>query len=396
MVFDDLNGDELRAGLPRTYRYFASKGTVFPNYICENPQCGPARGTLLTGRASHNGIRTNAGAAAGIDGPTIVNRLKSVNYRTALFGKYLNGYGRGTPTGWDHFDTESGGDNKHTNEGEYITDYYKRVVLRWLDQNNKGSRFVYVAPHTPHTPFIPARRHQHLFKGFKARRGRPSFNEEDVSDKPLVVRTLPKVNEGRLNRIGRKRLQMLRSCDEMIMRIIAKQKQQNRLQNTFFVIVSDNGFLLGDHRLETKGRPYDASIRVPMLAMGPGLGKGETSQRLVAVQDVATTAAKVARVKLERTDGRDFRQGRSRNRTHVLIQRYSKNLGWFGLRSLDYLYVEHPTGEKEYYDLRKDPNELDNLLANWKGHTPRLSQQRQNMLTSQLRAAKGCRGATCP
>jgi hypothetical protein len=80
----------------------------------------------------------------------------------------------------------------------------------------------------------------------------------------------------------------------------------------------------------------------------------------------------------------------------VLIQFYYAGASWLGLRGKSFLYVERPTGEREYYDYTTDPNELTNLLADWEGHAPQLSGERQFQLATQLRAAIGCKGATCP
>jgi arylsulfatase A-like enzyme len=189
---------------------------------------------------------------------------------------------------------------------------------------------------------------------------------------------------------------MLRSCDEAIVSVANTLRKQKRLRSALFIVVSDNGYMLGEHRLETKGTPYDASLRVAMRAMGPGIASRQTSDRLVAVQDVATTIARVAGVRYARTDGRDFRPGKSPDHEHVLIQYYGSGESWIGLRGKDFLYVERPTGELEYYDRTTDPDELNNLLADWEGHEWQLDGAQRLQLFTKLRAAVGCKGATCP
>ncbi|HKC29225.1 MAG TPA: hypothetical protein VKB75_14525, partial [Jatrophihabitans sp.] len=56
------------------------------------------------------------------------------------------------------------------------------------------------------------------------------------------------------------------------------------------------------------------------------------------------------------------------------------------MRATDFLYVEYVTGEREYYDLRRDPSELNNLA-------PKLSAVRLQALHKQLISLERCHGA---
>ena len=189
VILDDMNDDEWDA-LPRT-RGLLQRGTAFPNYICENPVCGPARASLLTGRASHNtGVASNQQAGGGLTARTIARVLQSHGYETAFIGKYLNRYKPNRAPGWDYFATALGGGNKLF-KGDYIVDYQREEAVRWLTKTRGKPRFLVLAPNAPHAPFVPARRHRRTFRNFTLFPG-PAFNESDISDKPSMVRILPR------------------------------------------------------------------------------------------------------------------------------------------------------------------------------------------------------------
>ncbi len=66
------------------------------------------------------------------------------------------------------------------------------------------------------------------------------------------------------------------------------------LTNTYIFFTSDNGFMLGQHRLRTgKSVPYEESIRVGMAVRGPGVPHGEQREQLCGNVDIAPTLAEI-------------------------------------------------------------------------------------------------------
>ena len=88
-------------------------GIDFANYFITNSLCCPSRSSILTGKLPHNtrvltNTRPNGGYAGfnanGNREATIALALQRAGYRTAMMGKYLNGYeptADGPPPGWD-------------------------------------------------------------------------------------------------------------------------------------------------------------------------------------------------------------------------------------------------------------------------------------------------------
>jgi N-acetylglucosamine-6-sulfatase len=110
VMTDDMAEADL-AKMPNVQRLLVRQGTTFTDAVDSYPLCCPARATFITGQYAHN---------HGVDGNfhpfgwygmkdranTLPSWLQSAGYRTAMIGKWLNGYGsrdqRGeVPAGFD-------------------------------------------------------------------------------------------------------------------------------------------------------------------------------------------------------------------------------------------------------------------------------------------------------
>jgi arylsulfatase A-like enzyme len=86
------------ATMPNVRHLLAAKGTTFANAVDSFPLCCPSRATFITGQYAHNhGVIGNFypyGWYGMKDRKNILpSWLQKVGYRTALIGKWLNGYG---------------------------------------------------------------------------------------------------------------------------------------------------------------------------------------------------------------------------------------------------------------------------------------------------------------
>jgi arylsulfatase A-like enzyme len=86
------------AKMPNVRRYLAAKGTSFSNAVDSFPLCCPSRATFITGQYAHNhGVLGNFHPFGWYGMKRRANILPAwlqrSGYRTALIGKWLNGYG---------------------------------------------------------------------------------------------------------------------------------------------------------------------------------------------------------------------------------------------------------------------------------------------------------------
>jgi N-acetylglucosamine-6-sulfatase len=422
LVFaDDMMLEDMIA-VPRTRALVGGKGATFDNAFVGVSLCCPSRATILTGRYPQNtGVYTNNGTNGGYqtfkenggEASTIGTWLRQAGYRTAYIGKYLNGYPARNkylvPPGWDRWvspthNFEQQFDYYLNVNGEiqffgrdpndYATDVLGRKAIDFIEQVSKRDKpfLLVLSPFAPHDPAVSAPRHATLYRDARLPRT-PAHLERDVRDKPWFYR-LPPLSPAQWKTIVhgyRQRLRSLAAVDEMVEAIIDKLRSLSRLDSTYVVFTSDNGFKLGHHRLGvSKMTEFDSDMRVPLLIRGPGIRAGTRIGSLVTNADLAPTFAAWADALPSRApDGRslvpllagkepkDWRkafpiahgrkegwrlgtwkdQGLFKGVPYVLAPAYR------GLRSKRYLFTRYSGGARQLYDLKDDPFELHNLAG---------------------------------
>jgi N-acetylglucosamine-6-sulfatase len=325
LAFEDVNPGTLKQ-MPNL-RVLMEKGTTFENAFATNSLCCPSRATILRGQYTHNHhILHNqpplGGAErfrlSGGDGSTMATWLEEQGYRTAFFGKYLNGYASDyVPPGWDEWQAVSGNflsddlnenghivsydaDRYHLDDvlSEKASDYAKRAARPEPPFFTADRPFLmWIGTKAPHQPAIPAPRHENIYPDVSLPRP-PSFDEEDVSDKPGWVRDNPPLSveqKGYMKKLHRKRSQSMLAVDDMIGDLVQALRKSGKLENTYIFFTSDNGFHLGQHRLGAgKWTAYEEDIRVPLVVRGPSVPEGRTLQHMVLTNDLAPTFADLA------------------------------------------------------------------------------------------------------
>src|SRR5438105_2581623 len=122
VLADDLDSSLVQY-MPKLRELVQAPGLTFTNYYVSSALCCPSRVSLLRGQLPHNTtVLTNEDGFAkfhqlGLESSTVATWLQSAGYRTALMGKYLNGYleARGTglfefvPPGWSEWDVAGDG-----------------------------------------------------------------------------------------------------------------------------------------------------------------------------------------------------------------------------------------------------------------------------------------------
>jgi len=293
----------------------------------------------------------------------------------------------------------------------------------------------YTAPHgdfrRPAGP-EPAPRHYDWFKGAPFPHSRSEgFAEGNVSDKPSFIKEAPYLSLRDIHTYRvyyQKALDSLRSVDDGVKRIIDTLGYLQRLRNTYVIFTSDNGFFYGEHRL-TGGKflAYEPAVHVPFLIRGPGIKPNSSTGELTANVDVAPTILELAGVEADKSiDGRSMvpflRDYELRSRRPLLFESFVETADveanatppaevpastsarrgngasasilappkdYEGIRLGPFKYIAWPSGEKELYDINKDPNELNNIVR-----VPNYFPVR-NLLHREMRRLEDCVGRTC-
>jgi N-acetylglucosamine-6-sulfatase len=373
----DLPGQDVM--LYHLKKHIVQQGITFTESFVTNALCCPSRATFLTGKYAHNhGARTNLPPIGGItaldDTSTVATWLQSGGYRTGYIGKYLNGYGSWNethrayvpgssapdrrlaptyqPPGWDSwvplidpysynmYDYQLNDNGVVRTYGAAPADYQTDVLREYarvfiadaLTNHAKQPFFLTVMPLAPHIELStvdrwdsfkdpwrwyvrPAPRHQDTVKlpliPDYARH--PAFDEADITDKPFWRPRLNLEDRAALRNKYKLRLESLRAVDDLLGEMVTALGPA--IENTIIIVTSDNGYLLGEHRLVEKLAPYEASIRVPLFirlplsylhTLGASGYKPWVSKDLVVNTDLAPTIAALAGVAAPDVDGRSL------------------------------------------------------------------------------------------
>ncbi|MDR7251241.1 arylsulfatase A-like enzyme [Nocardioides sp. BE266] len=401
IVTDDQMRSTLRS-MNRTWKRLVRKGVHFRQGYSAMPLCGPARASILTSRYPHNhGCDTNMThqpfVARGLDQDTAATRMKAAGYSTGYFGKYMNGIAQ-DPTyvapGWDRWVTLLDGmiDDPRVNVDGTVRRvasqrkfdaFAARRLRRFIRRNeDTGPWFAVFSPTAPHGPYTPSPEHADDFDGEPW--DPPAFNEADMSDKPAKLRDLPKQDRRRMRKIHEGKLEELQDVDDQVEKVLDVLRRTRQLRRTWIFFVSDNGFLLGEHRLFSKSQPYEEAAGVPFVVRGPGVAP-RTVDALVSQVDLMPTTLDIAGLDPDagrELDGRSMlgplRSGEwSSWRRRLIIE--NTHLDWSLLREGSHAYIEHQrTGEFELYDLERDPHQLTSLgdadVSDWARKTSELTQ----------------------
>lgn len=449
VLSDDLSRNLMKY-MPQVQK-MEKDGVNFTNYFVTNSLCCPSRATTFTGNLPHNtGVFSNGGQDGGFaafhsrgeEKHTFATSMQAAGYRTALFGKYLNKYpadgrtGPGkaakhafVPPGWSQWAATTNGyssyryylnvDGRPQWHGkrpqDHITEQIAGRGMQFIRDSVRLNKpfMLELAPFAPHLPATPEPQDAKKYAGLKAPRS-PSFNEPDMSDKPKWLRNhrpLTPAWTRELDRQFRTRAQSVQAVDRMIGSVRNLLKTEGIEKNTYVVFTSDNGLHLGEHRLRAgKLTAFDIDIHVPLVALGPGIEKGRTEKALTANTDLCPTFIDLAKSqKLPSSDGQPLtplllnRPG-WKKRNAVLIEHHGPDLdkgdpdvpmigsgnppSYEAVRTLKAEYTEYGDGEREYYNLPKDPYELNNA---WNT----LTQPQRRQWAKLVASLRHCKGGAC-
>ena len=241
------------------------------------------------------------------------------------------------PPGWDSWQAYRG--DAAANVDGRPNGFFPRHYTDWLSEraetfieNQRGSSqpfCMHIAPLDTHEPLSIPPHHGAAYPGQQAPRP-PTFDEDDLSDKPAWVRGQPPVNDRRAAEFDQLQVRRMRSAltlEDLCRSVIDALERTDQLGDTYLVFVSDNGYHMGLHRMKApKGSPYVESHEVPLVVRGPGVPAGASFDRLVANIEIAPTALDLAGVRvpswMDGTSLRPFFDGTAPGswRTSVLIE----------------------------------------------------------------------------
>jgi N-acetylglucosamine-6-sulfatase len=408
LILTDDQNEATLVHMPNVQRGLIDHGKVFENAVFTDPLCCPSRVTIHRGQYPHNtGIVQNAPpnggwesfTRRGLHRSTMGTWLNDAGYRTAYFGKVMNGYSGKTIPGYDrHYAYShegmgwreiSTGSRSFGVTPTNAEDLVAKEAASWLADASRSREpfFGVVSFGAPHAPYPHPSGLDERFRSVPLPDD-PAINEANVSDKPPYVRRRGPLKRGPLTERYRDALRSLVNVDEFVGKALATVPP-----DTYVIFWTDNGSHDGYHRLPNgKRTPYEEDINFPLIIKGPGVSAG-SSGKLVGNHDIAPTVADLAGVSVPRfVDGTSLRlllgpTEPASWRDALLVSDARGTVGsgpWRGLRTERSMYVRYKKGSGERYDLESDPHELEN------SYTVAVPE-----LESRMKAIGSCEGTSC-
>ncbi len=274
-----------------------------------------------------------------------------------LYRAFREDYARRQREGWSTACWDSVLPTEHFEDA-----YIGRRAAEWIESVPDDFPWHYFVSFVgPHDPFDPPTEYADLYRDAPM----PPPVQDEGEGKPGAIRRRMGHYEAEL--IARTRRQYCAATqliDDQVGRIVNALESRGMLENTFIVYSSDHGEMLGDHGLYTKNVAYEAALRVPLIAAGPGIAGGRVSDALVELIDVNPTICDLAGLPAqEGIDARSFAPVlRGETDAHradaVTALRHLR-----AIRTDRYKLIENYGDLDELYDLAEDPDELHNIAA---------------------------------
>lgn len=381
----------------------AEEGIRYENaYTCQ-PVCGPARSAVFTGLFPHsNGMVTN-GVPLGSNVKTIGQRLSDNGIRCGYIGKWhLDGgdyFGLGKcPEGWEEdywYDmrtyleelTKEERIRSRRSSESYEADFSEEFTyahrcsdraIDFLNRFKDEDFFLTVSYDEPHGPSLCPPPYNRMYDGFRFEDS-PKF-QDDLKNKPLMQRLwagdkleapkedINKATEG---------LSLFLGCNSFVDYEIGRVLEtiRDKMPDAMIIYTSDHGDMLGAHRLFSKNATaYKEAANVPLIIKGGE--KGKTVSAPASHIDIAPTVMEYFGLPVPKLlEGKSmlpqiYDTDKEVNQAvFTEFTRYEIDHDGFGglqmmraVISEKYKLVINLLDKDEFYDLSRDPDEMENLI----------------------------------
>ena len=175
---------------------------------------------------------------------------------------------------------------------------------------------------------------------------------------------------------------MIEAMDTAIGRLLDSLDPAVR-ENTYVIFVGDNGtdsdVVQAPYEVDrAKGTIYQGGVHVPLIVTGPGVARGAASESLVNSTDLFSTILEMAGIDVGATVPSGVPLDSVSFLPYLADTRVEPRRDWiyadvfpgnfdgvedadYAIRNARYKFLRHQ-GREEFYDLREDPFEHDDLL----------------------------------
>ena len=417
--------------------YLANQGILFENAYTTSPLCVPARISMTTGLYPHNSNLWQNDSTVPLDSDTYMHRLKESGYTTCSIGKnhlypmencnlYSN-HPNYNLIGFDHIEDMSGtwgiiegksvytdylenlglknNLSKHLKDLEdkpdlvrrfiaeplpieskhYIDSFIGRRVSQYVEEYESDQpSFVYVGFQGPHEPWdAPEEYKRYPLNSIPdpiPEKPQGDWLSEESKNYHTYAQYYQPSHPDQLKKITAGYLGKIAMIDESIGHILNTYEQKGWLDNTYVILSSDHGEMLGDLGRLSKSVFYESAIKIPMIIRIPETSdykplRGTTRNQFTELIDIHATLLDISESPMwEHQDSMSMLGPEKRNDvlSEVHVHYMLRNDKWK-------IIVGKNGNSLQLFDLQKDPLEQINLCGNEKYKQAELD-MRSNLL----------------
>lgn len=397
----------------------AKLGAVFFSAMAHVPECLPSRAAFLSGVAAwKSGVYDNTAALKSGNYPPnhcyLPGWFRKNGGKPKYCGKFHHGFGKDNPP--DDCDSFFVPQDYNTSLGDLGVHRsrlaaYRNVddqldfgpgaaggdfdvqITNWTIERMKSgflsegkNHFLGCGLRRPHLPLVVPQSFFSLYPENPAPPpgywpGALSYqqNDADRQDLPLQAKKVGTRSTGRMLDITNEHQALLRAylasvsfADAQVGRMLEAYLSLGLDKTTYLVVLSDNGFFLGEKKLYQKFALWDRALRVPLIICGPGI-KPNIQYDPVSLLDVYPTICALTGLPIPQwCDGRDLSPWLLKNtdlpdRGAVSVMKKGKEFYW---RARDRVASLTSYGNQTFeaynhdrYSDRFDPHELHNIAS---------------------------------
>ncbi len=381
---------------------FAAESALFERHISPAIPTHPAFTTINTGQHSiTHGVVAHGGSAPIPRGAPWLPQLLQRAGRTTCAVDNLSQWHLDFHRGFEFYIDPTrrrtlsiNADNREIN----------RRALPWLEQHHREEFYLFIHYWDPHTPYLPPPAYRKLFY-----RGDPR-DPANTSLEGLERHPLGTVwRETWFNQLGGGITDAayiealydgeIRHCDEGVGALLDTVDRLGLRDNTVVALLGDHGELMHRHGIffDHHGL-YDGNLRVPLIIRRPGAQARRVAE-MTAHLDVAPTLLDLCGVavppEMEGVSLVPWMDGTAAGpvREFIVCEECTWQMKW-ALRTPEHKFIlarqpdVYGTPMRELYDLRADPDELDNLAE----RLPELATRMEALLEDWIAEKAAMRG----
>ena len=412
IAIDDLNDwvgcmdGHPQAKTPNIDR-LAKRGVLFTNAHCQSPVCWASRASFMSGKLpSTTGVYLLGGdfraSPALKDAKQLADLFNEAGYKTMTAGKiYHNNVGpetfqvRGPKQSFGPIPKKEDGGKINYKQGHPLWDWGRfpddageskmpdYVSAKWAakqlrTQPRDKPLFIAVGMCRPHVPMYAPPKYFDMYPALE-QIVLPAVKDDDRDDIPEYAKRLTagfpaprhiwfnepeNKKEMQWQRAVKAYLASITFADAQVGKVLDALDVSGRADNTVVILLSDHGFHLGEKQRWAKRSLWSESTKVPLIIAGPGIKPDRTSNQPAGLVDMVPTLIDLARLKgVGGLDGRSLvpqlKDVNAKRRPTICTW-------WVGNHAIiseRYRYIRYKDGSEEFYDMKTDPNEWQNLAG---------------------------------